>query len=284
MLLINVVWGLATVATKVALGDLPPLMATAMRFSMTALMLLPILRLQRGRMAHIFLIAMTAGGFQMGLFYAGLAYSSGVASTAILGQLNVPISTILSIFFLGETVRWRRWLGIATAFSGTMILGFDPRVFDHPVGTALVLGSTFVGAFSPLIMRRLTDVGVFQLQAWIGIMSAPVLITASFMLEQGQTTALMNADMFAYACIVYTAVASSLIGHGGMYFMLQRYPVSLVTPLTLPAPFLTVIFGISFLGEPISLRLVLGAAVTFAGVLIITLRKPEAARRVGTDV
>jgi drug/metabolite transporter (DMT)-like permease len=44
------------------------------------------------------------------------------------------------------------------------------------------------------------------------------------------------------------------------------------------APFLTVIFGIVFLGEALTLRLVLGGLITFAGVLIITLRKPDTAR------
>jgi O-acetylserine/cysteine efflux transporter len=278
MLLVNVVWGLATVATKVALGQLPPIMATAMRFSLIGLVLLPVLRWQPGRMRQILAVAITAGGVQLSLFYSGLAYSSGVASTAILGQLGVPFSTILSIFLLGETVRWRRWGGIILAFSGTMVLGFDPRVLDHPLGAGLVLAATFVGASSSILMRRLQGVGVFQLQAWIAVISAPILIPITLMFETGQWSAIQAADTFTLSCIAYTALASSLVGHGGMYFMLQRYPVSLVMPLTLLAPFLTVVFGIVFLGEALTLRLVLGGAITFIGVLIITLRAPETAR------
>ncbi len=278
MLLVNVVWGLATVATKVALGQLPPVMATAMRFSLIGLVLLPVLRWQPGRMRHILAVAVSAGGVQLGLFYAGLSYSSGVASTAILGQLGVPFSTILSIFLLGETVRWRRWGGIILAFSGTMVLGFDPRVLDHPLGAGLVLAATFVGASSSILMRKLQGVGVFQLQAWIAVISAPILIPVTLIFETGQWAAIQAADNFTLACIAYTALASSLVGHGGMYFMLQRYPVSLVMPLTLLAPFLTVVFGILFLGEALTTRLVLGGAITFIGVLIITLRKPDSAR------
>jgi O-acetylserine/cysteine efflux transporter len=278
MMLMNVVWGLATVATKVALGQLPPIMATAMRFSLIGLVLLPVLRWQPGRMKQILGIAITAGGVQLGLFYTGLAYSSGVASTAIMGQLGVPFSTILSIFVLGEVVRWRRWIGIVMAFSGTMVLGFDPRVIDHPLGTALVLSATLVGASSSILLRSLQGVGVFQLQAWIAIISAPFLILVSLLFETNQVEAFAAADFYTLACIVYTALASSLVGHGGLYYMLQRYPISLVMPITLMAPFLTVIFGIVFLGEALTLRLVLGGLITFAGVLIITLRKPDTAR------
>jgi O-acetylserine/cysteine efflux transporter len=275
LLLINCVWALATVATKVALGQIPPLMATAMRFSLIGLVLLPVLRWQHGRMKHIAAIAVCAGGIQLGLFYTGLAQSSGVASTAILTQLGVPFSTIMSIFFLGETVRWRRWTGIVIAFSGTMILGFDPRVFDHPTGVGLVLASTVVAAGASILLRRLDGVGVFQLQAWIAVISAPLLIPFSLVFESGHIAAIQAADAFTFACIIYTAMASSLVGHGGLYFLLQRYPISLVMPFTLLAPFLTVVFGITFLGEPVTVRLIGGGLVTFTGVLIIILRKPE---------
>jgi O-acetylserine/cysteine efflux transporter len=63
-----------------------------------------------------------------------------------------------------------------------------------------------------------------------------------------------------------------LIGHNGYYYLLQRYEVSLIAPLTLLAPTLGVIFGVWFLGEPMTTRLLIGAAIAFVGVGILAVR------------
>lgn len=278
LLVVNLVWAFATIASKLALDHLPSIFATGLRFALIATVLSPVLRWRTGRMGPVLLIAFLAGAIQFGTFFSGLALSGGVGTVAILTQLGVPFATILSIFLLGETVRWRRWSGILLAFGGTLILGFDPQVFDHPLSAALVVASTFVGAIVSILQRRLDGIGVFQLQAWIATVSAPILLATSALVESGQATALREASLTTLGGIVYAAFGSSLVGHAGMFYLLQRYPVSLVMPLTLVAPFLTVAFGIVFLGDQVTPRLVLGGLITFAGVLIITLRKPETPR------
>jgi O-acetylserine/cysteine efflux transporter len=71
---------------------------------------------------------------------------------------------------------------------------------------------------------------------------------------------------------------SSLVAHAGFYWMLQRYEVSKISPLTTLSPLFTVAFAILILGEPLTLQFAAGAAVTLLGVWIITLREPETIR------
>jgi O-acetylserine/cysteine efflux transporter len=75
--------------------------------------------------------------------------------------------------------------------------------------------------------------------------------------------------------VIYTAIGASLIGHAGMYYLLQRYDVSVTSPLTLMAPVFGIVFGVMFWGDELSLRFWLGGGLTLLGVLIIGLRKPE---------
>ena len=101
-----------------------------MRFALLALLLPPLLRIHRGQMGAIVVAALLSGGLHFGLLFVGLAMAKTVSTVAIAGQLGVPFTTLMSIVFLGEVVRWRRWLGISLAFVGVMVIGLDPQVFD----------------------------------------------------------------------------------------------------------------------------------------------------------
>ena len=61
-----------------------------------------------------------------------------------------------------------------------------------------------------------------------------------------------------------------------MYYLLQRYDVSVTAPLTLMAPIFGIMSGVLFWGDSLGIRFWIGGTITLLGVLIIGLRKPEA--------
>jgi len=73
-------------------------------------------------------------------------------------------------------------------------------------------------------------------------------------------------------------VLSSLIAHSGYYWLVRRYPVTSVTPLTTLSPVFSVIFGVLLLGEQLTASLLAGGLLTLVGVTIIALREPSGAR------
>jgi O-acetylserine/cysteine efflux transporter len=279
MMLINAIWGLAMIPAAIALRHFPPLEFTWFRFMLLSAVLAPFfLRWRPGQMRMILLAALTGGTFNFALLFLGVAMAGEVGPVAIAGQLGVPFTTILSIVFLGEVVRWRRWGGIALAFVGVAIIGFDPRVMNYLYGFLVVVASAFVGAVSSIIMRHIREVPVIQMQAWIATLSWPILMAMSFLFEQDQWGKVTAAPMNAWMGVLYTALMSSLVAHAGFYWMLQRYEVSKISPLTLLAPLFTVFFAIVLLGEPLTWRFALGAAVTLLGCWIIALREPKRVR------
>jgi O-acetylserine/cysteine efflux transporter len=273
ILVITLIWGFNFVAGKAGVNEIPPILFTGLRFLLLSVMLVPFLRIHRGQMWPIFVISMTMGGVHFALFYGGLAAAEDVSTVAIAVQLGVPFSTIMSILFLNEKVYWRRWSGIALSFLGVMVIGFDPKVFTYIEGLLLVVAAAFVGSIAMIFMRRLKDVPVFQLQAWIALLSWPLLFLFSAIMEQDQLDAIKSASWLGWSGVLYTAIGASLIGHAGMYYLLQRYEVTQTAPLTLLAPIWGVVFSVLLLGDTLTERMLIGGVMTLIGVGIVSLRQ-----------
>ncbi len=272
MMLINLIWGFALVAAKVSLGHFPPLMFTALRFGLIVMVLFPFLRLHEGRMKQLLIIAFCAGPLGFGFFFAGVALSNP-SVVAIVSQLGVPFVTIMSVVFLNEKVHWRRWTGIGLSFLGVMVISFDPTVFQFIAGVACVVVSALIGSVGQIFQRQIRRVGVFEMQAWIALVAAPVMIAGSLVLERDQWHLLQTASLLQWSGIFYTAFASSLIGHAGIFYLLQRYEVSQTAPLTLLSPIFTVMFSVVLLGDVLTTQMIVGALIALSGVLIISIRQ-----------
>lgn len=272
MVLINLIWGFALIAAKVSLDHFPPLLFAALRFTLIVMVLFPFLKIHRGRMKEVIIIALCAGPVGFGFFFVGLALSNA-SVVAVTSQLGVPFATIMSIVFLKEQVHWRRWLGISLSFLGVMVISFDPVVFTYIDGLLFVVASAFVGSIGTIFQRQIKNVGVFELQAWVAVAAAPLMLGASAAFESDIFALVMTADLLDWAGVFYVAFASSLVGHAGIYYLLQRYEVTQTAPLTLLSPVFTVFFAVMLLGEILTTRMIVGALIALTGVLIVSIRQ-----------
>ena len=275
IVVVNVVWGTNIVFSKIALAEFPPLMFAALRFLTLALLLAPLLKPVRGEMRMVILAALSMGVLHFTLIYAGLARAEDIAGIAVATQLFVPFSTLLSVVFLGERIRWRRTVGITMAFGGVTWMSFDPAVLGDLDALALVSGGALMAAAGMIFMKRIRGSGVFQLQAWIAVVSFPLLIVASLVLESGQQDALFSASPQAWSILLYTVIAASLMGHGGMYWLLQRHDVSVISPTTIASTFVAIALGVAMFGETLTRDVIIGGSVALAGILIVAVRQPR---------
>jgi O-acetylserine/cysteine efflux transporter len=275
LLLANAAWSLNFLAGKAGVEHFPPLLFTTLRFAILLLVLLPWLRWLPGKMRQVLEISFLLGVLHFGMIFVGLKASGDIASVAIASQLYVPFSALLAVTWLGERLDRRRRIGIAAAFVGVVVIGFDPTVFSHLDALAWIAGAALVMAIATILMRRLVGVSVFALQAWIGAVATPCLLLLSLLLEQGQAMALHSASWLNFAMPFYSAIGASLVGHGIVYHLLTRYPVSLITPLLLLAPMLAVGFGALLWGDILTWKLIVGGVMTLLGIAIITAPSPQ---------
>jgi O-acetylserine/cysteine efflux transporter len=269
----NLIWGLNLVASKLGVAQFPPVFFTALRFSALAILLLPWLRLHPGQMKNLLAAAILTGPLSFALLFTGVFLVADASMVAIASQMSVPFSTLLSVWLLGETIRWRRRLGIALAFGGIAIIGFDPRAFQYWEGLMIVIASCLVGSLGLIFVKRLQDIKPLELQAWIGIVGGPTLFLFSALTETHQFHATLNADWRGWTSLLFTTVLSSLVAHTAWYYLVARYPVTSLSPLTLLSPLFGIFFGVTLLNDQLTWRMLLGGAITLVGVLIVLVRE-----------
>jgi O-acetylserine/cysteine efflux transporter len=270
---ITLIWGVNLVVSKIGLAQIPAILFTFLRFLILAVILVPRLRVQRDQMGALVVAAIFTGALSFALSFWGLGISKNVSAVAIAGQLSVPFTTLLSVALLGEVVRWRRWTGILLSFAGVLVMGFDSRIAAQWQSLSLVIGGAFVGSVGLIAIKKLQGFEPLELQAWIAWLSLPVLLVLSLEFERPDLATLAHVSILGWAALAFTALGASLVAHTGYFYLVQRYPVTSVAPVTTLSPIFSVFLSVVFLGETLTARLVLGGAITLAGVVIITLRE-----------
>lgn len=274
--LIDLVWAFNIVAIKYAVEVVSPLTAVFLRYAIVLLVCLPWLRWLPGRMTTVLLTGVVGGALYFGLGSIGFAVADNVSALAIAGQLGVPFSLVLAVIFLKERIRWPRILGVTLAFLGVVILGFDPAIVHERLGLILTAVASFLWAVSSLLMRQLKGVAALTIHAWLALVSLPILGVASLVFEPGELARAGQLPVATLGWLAYSAVGASVVGHAGMSWLLQRYPVSVISPLTLPTPLLAVVLGVIVFDTPLTPQMIAGGAVALVGVAIITLRTARA--------
>ena len=278
--LVNLVWALNIVTSKIAVADMgvPPLFFSAMRFATIALAVAPwLLPMPRPRW-RILAVGILMGGGGFALFLVGLRTASPSA-VGIVGQIGVPMTTILSIVMLGERIRWRRRLGITLTFIGVMVVMWDPNGFSASAGLLFVVASAFCGALGVIMMKQMEGVRPLRFQAWVGFSSMILLGALSAAFEENQLAAAFDGGWPFLAILLFAALFVSVFGHTVYYGLIQRYEANLVAPLTLMAPLFTIALGIAVTGDDFGLRMAVGSALALTGVLIIAVRRNAAMPR-----
>jgi O-acetylserine/cysteine efflux transporter len=272
-LLLCVAWGLNAVAAKIGVTYIPPVFFTGLRFVFVLICLAPWLKPVPGQWRVLIPAVFFMGGLHFALIFSGAKYSD--ASTMIIvNQLYVPISVLLAMGWLGETVPMRRWAGIAIAFCGVAVFSLDASVAAHWRGVLLLFLDAISMAIGTVLFRRMSGISPFVMQAWMAALGIPFLFLTSFVFESGQFTALATAPWQGWAALAYTVVVASLIGHTAYYVLLQHYEVSLVGSVLLLGPAIGVFGGVTILNEPFTPMIVIGAAMTLFGVAVVLRRAP----------
>lgn len=273
-ILINFIWGSMFIAAKLGLAEFPPVLFTAIRFGVLAVVLIPFIRVPKHQVMPLIRIGVVMGvGMYLTLYYA-IYLADNTAAIAVVSQLEVPIAVLLGVILLGEHIGIQRIAGIAIAFGGALVIGFDPIMIDDLPAVFWMTVSAGFYAATMVMVRSMERIHPLTITAWLSMISAPVLFAVSLAVEDNHWAAVTHAGINGWGALLYTAFFGSIISHSGMYFLLQRYPVGLLAPGTLLAPVFSVFGGMYFLNDEMTVRLAIGILLVLGGVFWINRRKP----------
>ncbi|MEM7744296.1 MAG: EamA family transporter [Pseudomonadota bacterium] len=273
-LLVPLIWGMGFTAAKPVVADFPPILLMALRFGVTALALVWFVRIPRGRLGMIALVALLGSAIQYGLTFYGLRLLDA-SSAVLIVQLEVPLATLLAAAFLGERLGLRKVVGMVVAFVGVVVIAGEPRPGNDLTGVWLVLAGALAWAAGQVIARMVGAVGGFSMIAWIAVFAAPQLMVASLLIESDHLGHIARADLQVWATVIYLGLVMTAFGYGLWYRLIGLYPVGQVAPFLLLLPVFSVIASVIFLDEALTWWLALGGLIVVAGLAIVMIERPD---------
>jgi O-acetylserine/cysteine efflux transporter len=270
--LVALLWGVNFVAARVAVQEVPPVFLLAVRFGLVAILLVGLVRIPRHQLGGLLLVSTTLGTLHFSLMFSGMrGVDAGTA--ALIVQLQVPFSALLAAIIERHRPRPLDYAGMVVAYLGVLLIAGEPRLGDHYGHLLLIVAAAFVWAVANFQIKRLGGLDGITLNAWICLLAVPQLLLVSLLLESGQWQALVSASWKVWGSLAYMVLAVTILGYGLWYRLLARYPVSRITPFTLLVPVFGVLSGALLLGEPLTLRVIGGGAMTLVGVMLIVFRR-----------
>lgn len=276
--LVAAVWGGNFVSAKFGMSHFPPLFLSALRFAFTAALLLPFVPRPNGTQARrILALASVLGVSHFALMFVALHLGLDIPSCAIVGQLGVPFSCLLGVLLLGDRLGPWRICGMAIAFAGMMIVAGTPNILLHPPAFALGLAGAFCWGLSNIMIKKLNGIGSMPLLAWMALFTVPQLLILSLVFEGNQWELLRTTTLPAVGSVAYTVFGSTLFAYGCWSRLIQKYPLSQIAPYSLLTVPFGILFGQLWFHADLTWQILVGGAITVAGVAIIVVRRPQTA-------
>jgi O-acetylserine/cysteine efflux transporter len=272
----NLVWAMNIIAVKMAVIEIPPMTAALLRQGIVLLVCLSWLRVVPGRMKALFGFGVLTGGAYFVVINLSMKVATNVSALAIASQLGVPFAMLLAVVVLKERIHKYRIAGVAMSLLGVGILVFDPAVANEIPGIALTALASLIWAGSSLIQRSLRGVPVLTMYGWVGLFGVIIIGPVALLFEPEGVRSIPHLPLHSLGWVAFSAIGSTIIGHGSMSWLLQRHPVASVTPLTLASPVLSVVFASLFFHTPLTPIMILGGIIALTGVAIVTIRSARA--------
>lgn len=268
-LLVTVIWGLAFVATRLALDDLSPPLLTALRFVVAALLAALLPRPPIGwRMLVLIGLALYTGQFLFQFFGIAAGMPPGLA--AIVVQTQALFTIVFAAAAAGERPSRREWTGTAVAIAGLALIAATVGRDLTVAGLALTGLSAISWAAGNVLVKRLPSVDPLGLAVWLSLVPPlPALALAALLDGPGALLAWRAASWVAIGAVLYLGLVATVLAYAIWGFLLRRHPAARVAPFALLVPFVAAAASALVLGERFGARRLLGMALVLAGLAII---------------
>ncbi len=279
--LLSVLWGGNPIAIKIGLADAPPIRQAWMRFVLGGLTVLAwgwrthtLLRIHRHEVRPLLVLGVIFT-LQIALLNLGIKYTSAGHVSILLNAYPIYTVLLAHLFVPGDRLSGRSALGVMLAYAGVVLL--FSREFhvnsDFLLGDLLTSGSAFLlGVRTIYLNRTVQRIDPVKLLLAQVAFSVPCYVVGSSLFEA--------ATLYRWTSRLVLALSYQGIIVAGFNFILQLHLLKTYKPSGLAAYSLTtplsgVFLSWLILGEAVTLRLLVSAALVVGGIALAT--RPSAA-------
>ncbi|AGZ40319.1 EamA family transporter [Actinoplanes friuliensis] len=272
-------WGINFVVIEIGLDHFPPLLFSALRFTVAAFPAVLFIGRPPARWRWVIAVALALGVVKFSLLFAGMAAGMPAGLSSLVLQSQAVFTTIFAVLLLRERPGRLRLAGLAIAALGIGVVATRLGTDGLPAGAfSLVLGAAVAWGVSNIATRRAAPADTLRFMVWVSAVASLPLIALSLLIEgpAADLAALRAINPAAVAALLYVALISTLAGFGAWGSLIKRYGASAVAPFSMLVPVFGIASAALFLNEQIHATDLAGAVLVVGGVLLGVLRKASA--------
>lgn len=278
-----IISGFAIIANKFFVVTIDPLLFTALRaFAIGIIFLVISLYLTKNNKGGKFkqtswipllLIGIIGGGLAFWLFFSGLKMTLGIRAAFL--HKTLPIyAVVLAFIFLKEKITKQQLVAMGIMLFGLVLMQLTKLSLEIRTGDFLVLAATFLWAVENTISKKAM---LNKESNWVVTFSRMFfgsLVLFSIIFLTGKTSLLLALTSQQ---LIYIAVSGFFLFMYVLtwYWGLKYINLSKASTILLLAPVVSLIFGVLWLREPVSVLQLTGSALILIGAYLIVLIKSE---------
>ncbi len=270
------VWGASYLFMRYAVPQLGPVRMIELRVLVGGLLLAAFLVATRGsidwrRHWKDFLFVGAIGIALPFVLIAGALQSIDASTAAILNALSPLFTALVAAAWIRDPLTMPKMMGIALCLAGTMVLvGWTPAPMtpSQLLGASMSVGATILYGLSNVYTKvRLKNASAIGTSAGTLLMAAAALAPVAFVVPAPRPIAEVTA--LVWGATLALAVLSTAIAFIWYYRLIADVgPVKSIT-VTLLVPIFGMLWGVMFLGEPVTPGRIAGCAIILAGCSLI---------------
>ena len=273
LLFLSILWGGAYLFTRAAVPAFGPAPLVSMRLGIAALLLLPIVAWHghlgqlRQRPLALFMVGVpfTALPFLL-MTWGALHITAGLS--AVLNATAPMFAALVAHFVLKERLGLWRSGGLLLGFAGVLILmgsgGVSLKTGSGPLAVLAVLATAMIWSIGANYTRR-TMAGIDPMVVTAGSLAAASLALLPL---AGATWPETPPSARAWAEMAFLGIASSGLGMWMYFRLLGRIGAVRAMSVTFLSPLVAMVSGAFYLGEALTLQMLLGCAVVLLGTAL----------------
>jgi drug/metabolite transporter (DMT)-like permease len=275
MILLTFSWGLNGVAAKLANVGYNPIFLSVARSAIACVLVFAWCRyrgialFQKDGTLWGGIAAGLLFGSEFTLIFVGLEYTTVARSSLLVNTMPFWI-LVGAHFMLGERMSVQKFLGLALAFGGVVLIFSDKLSIPGPealTGDLLSLGAGLLWALTTLVIKgtKLSTAAPEKVLLYQLIVSAIMAIP----LVPLAGPAIRNATPLATSALLFQAVYVVAFTYILWFWLVRRYPAAGLSSFAFLSPAFSVICGWLLLGEPLTWKIFAALGLIAAGLIIV---------------
>jgi drug/metabolite transporter (DMT)-like permease len=277
LLICCIFWGWQQALVKATLPLIPPVMQVGVRFVLGTLVLMLWCRFRKidlwgadGTLAAGLLV----GGLfalEFTCLYIGLVHTSASRLTVFLYTAPFVVALLLPRFVVSEALKPMQWLGLGCAFVAVVFAMMDNFAGGSWLGDGLALAAGFFWGLTTVAIRatKLGGIRAEKLLFYQLAVSSVILLMLSPLLGESWMDTLPRMNGFAWTSLVVQAVIGAFASYLAWMWLLGRYPATKLSSFVFLTPVFALVFAAMWLGEPITIRLVVALVLVGVGIVLV---------------